>query len=182
VKEFVMHHEFEFLLIDRRRRRIRPLLLAALFIVFACHVPGVGATQMTKTKPQRGGPATRVYTPPPGGPERKAILDALRVPIEKELRQKIVFRIGRDDRFRVQDGWAFLRGGLQLPDGQPVDYRQTVYQARIDDGVFDDGIYALLRKQKGKWRVVSYAIGATDVPFTTWKGAPAAIFEIPAEP
>lgn len=177
-----MHHEFEFLLIDRRRRRIHSLLVAALFIVIACDASRVGATQMTKIKPQRGGPATRAYTPPPSGLERKAILDALRVPVEKELRQKIVFRIARDDRLRVQDSWALLRGGLQLPDGHPVDYRRTVYQARIDDGVFDDGIYALLRKQRGKWRVVSYAIGATDVPFTTWKGAPAAIFEIPAEP
>ncbi len=35
--------------------------------------------------------AQTVYTPEKGSAERKAILDALRAPVEKELKQKIVF-------------------------------------------------------------------------------------------
>ena len=35
--------------------------------------------------------AQSVYTPEKGTPERKEILDALRLPVERELKQKIVF-------------------------------------------------------------------------------------------
>jgi hypothetical protein len=39
-----------------------------------------------------------------------------------------------------------------------------------------------LRNVKGKWKVVQYVIGATDVPYVDWDkeyGAPRAIFNMP---
>jgi hypothetical protein len=61
-----------------------------------------------------------------------------------------------------------------------MSYRGTVYQAAIDAGAFDDGIVALLRKRGGKWQVVRFVIGATDVPYAEWDKeyhAPPAIFQ-----
>ena len=116
-------------------------------------------------------------TPAAGSPERKAIADALRAPVERELRQKVVFKI---DDLKLKDGWAFLRGVPQRPDGGGVDYSSTRYKQAVKDGVFDDGIVALLRKKAGKWQVVKYVIGATDVPYVTWDKdykAPSAIFQ-----
>jgi hypothetical protein len=115
-------------------------------------------------------------TPAAGSPERKAIADALRAPVERELKQKVIFKI---DHLKLKDGWAFLRGVPQKPDGGEVDYDSTPYGQRVKDGVFDDGIVALLRKRAGKWQVVKYVIGATDVPYVTWDKdykAPSAIF------
>ncbi len=115
-------------------------------------------------------------TPAAGSAERKAIADALRAPVERELKQKVVFKI---DHLKLMDGWAFLRGVPQKPGGGEVNYNSTPYGQRIKDGVFDDGIVALLRKRAGKWRVVKYVIGATDVPYVTWDKdykAPPAIF------
>ena len=115
-------------------------------------------------------------TPAAGSPERKAIADALRAPVERELKQKVVFKV---DHLKLKDGWAFLRGVPQKPDGGEVDYNSTPYRQRVKDGVFDDGIVALLRKKAGKWQVVKYVIGATDVPYVTWDKdykAPPAIF------
>lgn len=130
-------------------------------------------------KIQGGAVDTRPHTPERGSPERKAILDALRVPVEKQLKQSVVFKV---NELNVQKGWAFMLGVPQQPDGNPVDYTGTVYQTAKDDGVFDDGIVALLRNRNGKWQVVQLVIGATDVPYVDWDKkyrAPRAIFNIP---
>ncbi|HEY6122435.1 MAG TPA: hypothetical protein VIV66_20940 [Pyrinomonadaceae bacterium] len=117
-----------------------------------------------------------VYTPEKGSPERKAILDSLRVPIEKKLKQSIVFKI---DHFKVQNGWAFILATPQKPDGGVPDYRGTVYQSAVAAGAFDNGVVALFHNLNGKWKLVNYVLGATDVPYVDWDKtyhAPHAIF------
>jgi hypothetical protein len=104
-------------------------------------------------------------TPKPGSPERRQIADALRSEVEKELKKPVVFRI---DALNVQNEWAFLRGVPLEKSGQQMDYRGTRYQALIEAGTFDDWVCALLMKERGRWRVVTHAIGATDVPFVDW--------------
>jgi hypothetical protein len=119
---------------------------------------------------------TQPYTPRPGDAERQAILDALRAPVERQLRQKVIFRV---DHLKVQDGWAFVRGAPQRPGGGAIDYSGTPYQTAVEEGAFDDGIVALLRRRQGKWRVVQYVVGATDVPYVDWDKrfrAPSAVF------
>lgn len=120
--------------------------------------------------------AQSAYTPEKGSPERKAILDALRVPVERELRQKIVFVA---DNFKVQGTWAFVGGTPQNANGGEPDYRGTIYFEAKKDGIFDNNFFALLRKAGGKWRVVTRAIGCTDVCYADWwrtHKAPKAIF------
>lgn len=105
------------------------------------------------------------YTPKPGSPERKQIMDALRAPVEKSLKKSAEFKV---DHLKVKSGWAFMRGVPQQPGGMKMDYKGTEYQSAIEDGVFDDWICALLKKENGKWKVVRYVIGATDVVFDGW--------------
>jgi len=122
------------------------------------------------------GSAAVPHVPEKGSVERKAIVDALRAPVEKQLKQPVIFKI---DHLKVQNNWAFLTGRPQTSDGSAVDYTNTVYQDAVDSGAFDDGIVALLRQVKGKWKVVQYVIGATDVPYVEWDKeyrAPKAIF------
>jgi len=119
-----------------------------------------------------------VYTPDKGSPERKLILDALRIPVEKKLKQPVVFKI---DHFKVQNGWAFLLAAPQRSDGGAIDYRGTAYQQAIDAGAFDNGVVALLHYVSGKWKLVQYVLGATDVPYVDWDKtyrAPRAIFPL----
>lgn len=125
-----------------------------------------------------GAVETGPRTPERGSPERKAIVDALRIPIEKQLKQPVIFKI---DHLKVQSNWAFLLGSPQQPDGSAVDYTGTVYQDAVDAGAFDDGVIGLLRNVGGKWRVVQYVIGATDVPWVDWDKkykAPKEIFKL----
>jgi hypothetical protein len=105
------------------------------------------------------------YTPKTGTPERKAIIDALRAPVEARLKQKVVFQV---DHLKVQAGWVFLRGIPRQPTREPIDYRGTPYQGAKESGAFDDWICALLKNEAGKWWVVVFVIGATDVVYIGW--------------
>ncbi|HRD49671.1 MAG: hypothetical protein JNK95_07570 [Candidatus Competibacter sp.] len=119
---------------------------------------------------------SRPYTSPPGDPERKVIMDALRTPVERALRKRVIFKV---DLLKVQAGWAFMRGAPLRSDSSPMDYRGTPYRQLIDDGMFDDWICALFHWRGGKWEVVQYVIGATDVVYADWSrrfGAPPGIF------
>lgn len=116
-----------------------------------------------------GGPGTS----PPGSststttesPERAAVLGALLPPIEAKLGQPTALR---PDRVSIEDGWAFVNGQTVQPDGNPIDYSQTPYREAVAAGAFDDGFSALLRLESGTWKVVTFNIGATDVPWVEW--------------
>ena len=116
------------------------------------------------------------YTPEKGSAERKAILDALRVPVERELKQSIIFVT---DSFKVQGVWAFVSGTPRSPSGSAPDYKGTKYAEAQKEGFFDNNFFALLKRTAGKWKVTTYAIGCTDVCYTEWwrqYKAPKAIF------
>ena len=116
------------------------------------------------------------YTPEKGTPERKAILDALRLPVERELKQPIVFVT---DSFKVQGTWAFVSGTPQTPSGGDPIYNGTKYADQENEGAFDNNFFALFRKTAGKWKVTHYLIGCTDVCYADWwrrYKAPKAIF------
>lgn len=121
--------------------------------------------------------AQKVYTPKKDSAERKMILNALRVSVEKELKQKISFKI---ETFNVQGAWAFLAGEpLNAKGEDKPNYRRTIYQKAIDDDMFDNNFFAVLKKSGAKWTVITYAIGCTDVCYATWAddyNAPKAIF------
>jgi hypothetical protein len=120
--------------------------------------------------------AQSVYTPEKGSAERTSILNALPAPVERELKQKIQFAV---TNFKVQENWAFLDGEPQNASGSKPKYENTAYGEAIEAGMFDNNFFALLRKSGGKWRVVKYQIGCTDVCYLEWREqyrAPKAIF------
>lgn len=73
-----------------------------------------------------------------------------------------------------------MRGVPQRPGGKRMNYEGTPYEEAIKEGAFDDWVCALLRKERDKWRVVRYVIGATDVAYEGWDeefNAPSDIFK-----
>jgi hypothetical protein len=118
--------------------------------------------------------AQAVRTPEPNSPERKAILEALRVPVERDLKQKIVFVV---DQFNISGNWAWVSGRPTQPDGSRPDLSKTAWNG--DEDLFDDNFFGLLKKTGGKWRVVKHALGCTDVCYLDWPAkykAPKRIF------
>ena len=118
--------------------------------------------------------AQSVHSPEKGSSDRKAILDALRIPVERDLKQKIVFVA---DDFKVQGSWAFVGGRPTTPTGGKPNLKNTAWKDAED--LFDNNFFGLLQKRSGRWRVVAYALGCTDVCYLDWwrrHKAPKAIF------
>lgn len=104
-------------------------------------------------------------TPEKDSVERMAIMNAIRMPVEKELKQRVQFTI---KHIKANDMWAFVMGEpLDLKAAQP-NYDGTRYKTAIDAGAFDNNYQALLKKTAGKWKVVNYMIGCTDVCWLDW--------------
>lgn len=129
--------------------KTRPFVLALLISIFGGSIVS----------------AQQVYTPERGSAERKAILDALRAPVERELKQKVVFVA---EHFNVQGTRAFIGGTLQNPEGGEPNWSITPYSEAKEEGFFDNNYFALLRKTSGKWKVTTRAIGCTDVCYADW--------------
>jgi len=120
--------------------------------------------------------AQEITHPEKGSPERAALLDILRGPVETELKQKIVFVV---HYLNVQGNWAFLSGDLQTPDGGRPNFKITKYRENEENGAMDSNVQALFKKTGGKWKIVTKAIGCTDVCYVDWWRrfkAPKAIF------
>ncbi len=116
---------------------------------------------------------TRFSTPKMGSAERKAVLDAARVPVEKDLGQGIVFQV---KTLRVTPEWAFVYGAPQRPDGKPIDSSKSIYAQDVKDGTFGGEAAVLLAREGAGWRLVTYSVGFGDVVWDSWDeefGAPA---------
>ena len=111
-------------------------------------------------------------------PLRKALLDALRPTIERDLGQKRLSFVVRT--LRTQDHWAFADVAPRTSGGRAIDFRKTRHAERLRLGMLDDDtIYALLKRSDGLWRVVAFAVGPTDVAWDGWDdeyGAPKSLF------
>ena len=104
------------------------------------------------------------HTPKPGSAERKAIMDAMRVPVEKDLKMSVIFVVDHPEIFfRVVGDWAFVGATFRHPDGTPMG---KDYYAKMGD-VSDDA-QALLHRVHGKWQVVTHVTAPTDVEWMEW--------------
>lgn len=105
------------------------------------------------------------------GAQRRAILDALRPPIERRLQGRVEFVVRR---IAVRDGWALVIADPQRPGGGRIDGRR--YFAADDWEVMDGlTVNGVLRLSRGRWRLVDHAIGPTDVWYCGVEGPPRAL-------
>ena len=86
------------------------------------------------------------------------MLDALRPAVETKLGPNVEFVV---QVIRVEDGWAFVMADPQRKGGKAIDGRR-IFGEDFDnmDGLRVD---AVLQLRNGRWEVVDYGIGATDV-------------------
>ncbi len=116
---------------------------------------------------------TRYWTPKMGSDERKIVLNAARVPVEKDLGQPVEFKI---KTLRVSEEWAFVFGTPQRAGGKPIDYSKTIYAEDVKAGTFSGEAAVLLARDGAGWRVITYSVGFGDVVWDSWDeefGAPA---------
>jgi len=109
--------------------------------------------------------AQTVEHPEKGSAERAALLETMRPVVERKLKQKIVFVI---HTINVDGNWAFVDGRLRTPAGKVPSWKNTPYAQAAEYGAQSDGISALLKKSGSGWRIVTEAIGCTDVCYVDW--------------
>lgn len=119
----------------------RKACLSVALVLFA-------ATAHAAPKAKASKPISKVTTPKAGSTERKAIMDALRVPVQKTTKFPVIFRVGS---LKVQNGWALLQGNALHKNGKT-----------IDDKFLWGEMAALLRKEGPKWKVLHWGF-ATDI-------------------
>ena len=120
--------------------------------------------------------AQAVSTPDTGSPERKALLDAARAPLERRLHQPVRFAV---DRLTLAGDWAFLHAHMQGAGGRPLDFAGTEFEPAASHGALSRVYAALLERNAGQWTVKAEAVGPTDPAWAAWAqayGAPAALF------
>ncbi len=108
-----------------------------------------------------------------GSAERASVLDAARVPVEKDLAQPVKFKV---KTLRVTPDWAFVFGTPVTPDERRSIIRNP-FMRRTRRVMPSAAARAVLMARDGQgWRVVTYSVGFTDVVWDSWDeefGAPA---------
>lgn len=95
-----------------------------------------------------------------GDPDRRAILDALRVALERELQQSVKFEVST---ISAASSFAAVQADAVNPNGGHIDYSRTPkYAAYAEEtgGYLD--LSALLHRENGQWRVSAWTVGASE--------------------
>ena len=109
--------------------------------------------------------AQSIVLVPRGAPERKAILDVVRVPVERRLGIKVIFEV---ERLAVFGDWAFAEVHPRTEAGGRIDYRRTRYARDYVPDLDSDLVLTLLRRSGASWVVVQEAFLPTDVAWEEW--------------
>ncbi|MGC9368103.1 MAG: hypothetical protein ACP5DX_01055 [Paracoccaceae bacterium] len=107
----------------------------------------------------------RYYTPARGSAERRAIMDAARLPVQRELGQQVIFLVSE---LRCDGAWCYLEAEPLTPDGGKLDWSATPYAEDWAHDMMSELVMVLLRRRDGGWQAVDYVIGPTDVFWYNW--------------
>jgi hypothetical protein len=99
-------------------------------------------------------------------PERKAILDAARASVERQLGIKVVFVVAR---LAVFGEWAYAVLRPRDAAGNRIDYRRTLIAKDFDPEQDSDHYGVLLRRNGATWALVEEALLPTDVYWSEWE-------------
>ena len=111
------------------------------------------------------GLAQKAHSPPPGSAERAEIMDVLRAPCERDLKQKVIFRV---QHLRVAGDFALARVMPLRPDGGEIDFSKTKYREQEEEGAFDGEGEALLRRGNAGWQLLEWRFGTSDTEVPLW--------------
>jgi hypothetical protein len=133
-------------------------------VVFEMFVLAIGIAFTLLLLPVRCD-AQAYHNPKVGSAERKAIMNAIRPRVEKDLSQPVVFDV---TFLRSASGWALMEGIPTTPSGGQINWARTKWADAWKNGAWGGGVDALVHDVKGTWHVAAYVLGATDVEYVDW--------------
>ncbi|BCM89517.1 hypothetical protein IAD21_01363 [Abditibacteriota bacterium] len=89
---------------------------------------------------------------PPGSKERKAVLDALRKPVERNVKQTVVFY---EVKVRTKSNWAYVQAVPRNSQGKTL---------KAFDPDTEPAVIGLLKKQGNTWKVLYFGFGTSMDP------------------
>ncbi|MCP4182105.1 MAG: hypothetical protein GY761_02135 [Hyphomicrobiales bacterium] len=107
----------------------------------------------------------KYYEPGRGSQERKAIMNAARVPISREIGQRVIFVV---DVLRTDGRMAYLQATPVNPDSTPLNWNNTPFREDWSADMMSDVVMVLLERQGSSWKAMDYFIGPTDVAWYGW--------------
>jgi hypothetical protein len=120
------------------------LAFAFISMMMLMHIVPGGLSRAAKRMARPAAVIQGAYTPQPGSPERKAIMDAYRaVWMGGDQSRPVVFVV---NYLKVRRGWAYTTVTPQSPDGSQNYETES----------------GLLRKINGRWKVLDQAAGGGD--------------------
>ena len=126
-------------------------------------VMAAGAAATSVRTPAYAQPVVHIAS---DAPERKAILDVARVPVEHRLGIKVAFVVERMTVFGV---WAYAAMHPRDAAGNRIDYRRTLFAKEFDPEQDSDFVGVLLRRNGAAWSLVEEAFLPTDVFWEEWE-------------
>ena len=99
-------------------------------------------------------------------PEREAILDVARVPVEQSLGIGVIFVVRR---LALHGNWVFADLAPRTADGGRIDYRRTRFARDYHPDLDSDTVHVLLRRDVAGWLIVEQAFLPTDVAWDEWR-------------
>jgi len=109
--------------------------------------------------------AQEISDPKRGTALRKDLLDTVRVKVERDVKSNVLFKV---ETLRTDGHWAFLSAVPVTSSLAEIDYTKTKFSQQYEQGMFDNVVIALLKKNDVRWRIIEYSIGATDAYFVDW--------------
>ena len=96
---------------------------------------------------------------------QKLVLTALKSAVEDSLAMPVLLET---EYYKNTDDYAFVSCLATQPNGEAIDGTKTRYKDAAEAGVFSDSVFGLLKKEGGTWKVITTAIGPSDVPTVCW--------------
>lgn len=98
-------------------------------------------------------PRSSVTLPKPGSALRREILNTLRKPIEREVKQTVVFY---DVTLRIKSDWAYVSATPRDTKGRQL--------RRYSSPLTDPDVAALLRRQGKRWKLLDWGASTDAEP------------------
>ncbi|MCC7466090.1 MAG: hypothetical protein IT261_07470 [Saprospiraceae bacterium] len=109
---------------------------------------------------------------------KKAALEVVNQAVSNRLNAETELDI--INNYQTNGYYALVDAKPRYANGNPVDYSISPYKYEYQSGNFADRVIAILKFEKGKWKILTYTIGANSVPVNAWVkkyGIPRKLFE-----
>ena len=131
--------------------------LAALLVL--------ASTMTTSCASADPGPSQELHAVDPASTEGKAMIDTATADAAKQLGKPVKIAV---KKFNSAQGWAYLYGTIQEPDGSAIDLSDTPLAEAAANGGASNRFDGLFQASGSNWKLIDGGVGATSPMWEDW--------------